>query len=411
MQKITKIPKTIGLVLLAFTILVTGMAIVTPKQPQPPVAIANVTELETYLEKLVDFGDPPGMSLVVVKNGQVVYSHAYGLADGPRGVPASPETIYHWWSVTKLFTATAIFQLQEQGKLNIDDAVTQYLPYFDVKYPTPASSPITIRHLLNHSSGLPDNIPAVLGWMHLESEASFNQTAFLQQKLPDYAKLAFEPGAQSVYTNVGYMALGAVIEKVSGQAYDDYVVEHILQPLAMDHTNFIYTDAMLPRAAVGMHPLVDFQTVFLPFFYGNRLPSFIREISGGRMWFNRIYADSTPPTGLIGPATDLARFAAATLNSGELDGQRILSPKSIATMLHENYLPASGPQTSYPLQGLGWEVCGQGPRLCLTHGGGGPGFGAAIRIYPDEALGIALTANSTKVNREAILNLLASLDW
>jgi CubicO group peptidase (beta-lactamase class C family) len=405
-KKLVKSGKTIGVVFLIIVLLATGVSVLAPKPPPPPKTASSMADLETYLNKLVEYGDPPGLSLVVVKNGNPVYTRAFGLADGPNQIPATPDTVYHWWSTTKMFTAVAIFQLQEEGLLNIDDPVIKYLPVFDVKYPSSSSQPITIRHLLNHSSGIPDNMLAVIGWMHLENQPRLDQTALLEKVLPDYSKLNFEPGTQAVYTNVGYMVLGAIIEKVSGQTYEDYIVEHVLQPLEMKHTNFVYTNDMLPDAAVGMHPVISFQSIFLPFAYGNRLSGFIREIKGGRMWFNRFYADSDPPTGLIGSATDLSRFVAANLNGGELDGQRILSQSSVDTMMHEGYISSSGPQTDWPTQGLGWEICGEG-----EHGGGGPGFGSAIRLLPNESLGIILTANSTNIDREAILALVASLAW
>lgn len=411
MKKSTRTLKTIGIVLLALVILVTGTALLTPKPPRPPESVADMAELEAYLGELVAFGSPPGLSLAVVKDGEIVYHRAFGLSDGPNNVPAGPDSVYHWWSVTKMFTATAIFQLQEQGRLDIDDPVAKYLSFFDVQYPSAGSQAITIRHLLNHSSGLPDNVPAVIGWMHLEGQPRPDQTALLQKELPNYSKLIFEPGTKSQYTNVGYMVLGAIIEQVSGQTYEDYVVEHILQPLAMERTDFCYTDGMRPYAAAGMHPLMNIQTAFLPPIYGQRLPGLIREIKDGNIWLNPICADSDPPTGLIGPAPDLARFAAAHLNGGELEGRRILSQESVTSMMLDTYIHGGSLQTDYSTQGLGWEICGEGDDLCLAHGGGGPGFASVLRLYPGRSLGFVLIANGTNLEGEAILDLLAGLDW
>lgn len=400
-----------GIALLICLLVIVTILFFSDKPPQPPQRVSSIADLESYLNTLVTGGDPPGLNLVVIEDGKVVYEGAFGMADGPRRMPATPDTIYHWWSTTKMFTATAVFQLQEQGLLDIEDPVVKYVPFFQVKYPSSSSRSVTIKDLLNHSSGLPDNVPAVIGWMHLENQPQLDQTALLEKVLPDYAALKFEPGIKAQYTNVGYMVLGAVIEKVSGQSYENYVVDHILHPLKMERTNFIYNDAMLPYAAAGAHPLLDIQSALLPFIYGRRLPGFIREIEGGRIWFNRFYADSDPPTGLIGPAGDLARFVAAHMNGGELDGQRILSEKSVATMMHAGYISKGNPSDPSDVQGLGWDICGEGEDLCLQRSGGGPGFGSAIRLYPERGLGIVLTANSTNIDREAILGLAASLDW
>lgn len=389
----------------------TGTAALGSHPPAAPTAVKNVQELEAYFGNLVNYGDPPSLVFVVVKNGQTVYSRAFGLADGPQQIAATPDTVYHWYSTTKIFTAVAIFQLQEKGLLHIDDPVTDYLPFFEVSYPSSTSPRITIRNLLNHSSGIPDNTPAVVGWMHLEGQPALDQTAFLAEILPDYSRLNFEPGSESVYTNVGYMVLGAIIERVSGKTYEEYIRENILQPLKMDRTDFVYRTDMVSEAAVGMHPVVSLPSIFLPLTYGTRLPGFIREIRDGRMWFNRFHADSNPPTGLIGPAGDLGRFVAAYLNGGEVEGQRILLPGSVEYMAKNGHLPAHSPQIDWPVQGLGWEICGQTEALCLEGGGGGAGFGSAIRLLPEQSLGLVILANSTNIDRRSILDLAASLDW
>ena len=146
-----------------------GATLFGTKSPKPPEHVNSIAELEAYVNKLVDMSRPPGLSLVVVKDGNVVYNKSFGLADGPHGVPATTETIYHWGSMTKPTTATAIMQLNERGALNIEDPVTEYLPDFNVLYPSDSSERITIRHLLNHSSGIGD--PGdMLEFVHEEGE-------------------------------------------------------------------------------------------------------------------------------------------------------------------------------------------------------------------------------------------------
>lgn len=409
-------------ILFVLVLLIGSFFLLRPKPPRPPESVERVVEIETYLNDLVTFGTPPGISLVVVKNGKMVYSHGFGLADGPNNVPATPDSVYHWWSMTKIPTAIAIIQLQEQGLLNLDDPVVDYLPFFGVTYPAESSQPVTIRHLLSHGSGMPDAIPAIFGWIHHPEDPSVNQTNLIKEKLPDYTKLTFEPGTDTNYTNIGYMVLGAVIEEVSGQDYEDYVLQHILQPLSMDHTNFIYTDAMLSNAAAGSHLSLEFQALLLPFLLEDS-ESYIRERVNGRIWFNNLYNDQTPPTGLIGPSTDVAQLMLAYLNGGEMNGQRILAEESIAMMTYGSHIFRKGvPLLDYALQGLGWKtsaVQGLGwkisavdsKRLFVEHSGGGPGFGCQMRLYPEEGLGIVIMANDTTYDRDIILDLVASLDW
>ena len=109
-----------------------------PHPPAAPASIATLDELDSYLTQLTASGDPPSISVTVVKRDKVVYSRAFGLADGPSQVAATPDTVYHWWSMTKIVTAIAVLQLNERGQLDLDAPVTDYLPWFEVQYPAGA---------------------------------------------------------------------------------------------------------------------------------------------------------------------------------------------------------------------------------------------------------------------------------
>lgn len=386
-----------------------GLLAIWPRPPKPPARIGGVAELEAYLEQISHFGRPPGLSLVVVKDGRTVYARGFGLADGPRRIAATPDTVYRWWSMTKIPTAIAVLQLQEEGRLSLDDPVVKHLPFFNVQYPSASSPVVTIRHLLNHSSGVPDLGLGLVRWLHLEGEPPVNQTAFVEKVLPDHAKLTFEPGSQTAYCNLGYMVLGAVIERVARQPYEDYVRERILRPLRMEHTDFVYTAVMRPHLAAGSHPVLDARTPLLPFVV-KHWGSFEREMDDGHLWFNPIYTDYTPSTGLIGNAPDVTRLLLAYLNEGELEGQRILSASSVAVMTHADHVASEAAMHADTRQGLGWVVmCGD--RRCLQHSGGGPGFGAAMRLYPREHLGIVVLTNDVTSNTGAILDLASGLRW
>ncbi|MCX6048466.1 MAG: serine hydrolase, partial [Chloroflexi bacterium] len=301
--------------------------------------------------------------------------------------------------------------LYEQGRLNLDDPVTVYLADFAVDYPPGASQPITIRHLLNHSSGLPDTVPAIIGWVHYEGEL-VNQTELLERHLPQYKKLNFAPGSKASYSNLGYMVLGAVIEAVSGQAYADYVSEHILHPLGMTQTGFLYTPAMQQHEASGSQPVVHPYTPLLPFLLDPR--ALINQRRGRTLWLNRVQLDPLPSSGLIGPAPDVARLLLAYLNGGELEGARILSSQSVALMTNASHLLGEGPNMAAYTNGqhgLGWYVISEGERVRLQHHGGGPGFATTMRLYPEEKLGIAILANGTDLDRDGIADRLAQLKW
>jgi CubicO group peptidase (beta-lactamase class C family) len=370
-----------------------------PRVPAVPENVRSKAELENYLKQLVASGNPPGLSVVVVKGDQVVYSKAFGYADGPRQIKATPETVYHWWSMTKIPTAIAVMQLQEQGQLNIDDLVTKHLPWFEVKYPSATSEPLTIRHLVQHSSGLPDTVPAMIGWVHYD-DVTPNQTEVVKKYLPEFNTLKFEPGTQAIYSNLNYMVLGAVIEAVSGQTYESYIDENILQPLGMTQTSFLYSPSMAEHAAAGSQPVVHFYTPLLPAMLDPR--ALIRERDGKSLWMNRFYIEATPSTGLIGPASDVAKFMRMYLNDGTLDGESILRPESIA-MLTDT--------TPIETRGLGWYINESNGERYIDHAGGGAGFATIMRIYPERNLGIAVLANSTDLQRDKLVELIKGLDW
>jgi D-alanyl-D-alanine carboxypeptidase len=417
-----KILWVIGIIVVVLVALIgVGYLTLVARPLKPPQAVRNLAELEAYLDDLTGHNadSPPGLSLVVVKNREIVYQKGFGLADGPRNIPATADTVYNQWSMVKPITAVAVLQLHEQGLLDIDDPVADYLPFFEVRYPSEGSETITIRHLLNHSSGLRNNSPEIVGWIHFDGDPEWNQTELIKEKLPDYAELAYEPGSQAVYTNVGYMVLAAVIEAASGQTYQQYMSDHIFKPLGMDQTNWTYTDAMMANEATGSSPSLDFQALLLPLVLEkDKRDALIREKRDGVLWFNHVYTNQKGPTGPIGPPTDTARFIMAYLNGGELDGQRILSAESVATLTNESHiLPGNTPEAAEykdydeMYQGLGWAYVVEGDEFFIAHSGGGPGFAANMRLYPDRDLGMVVLANGTYLPREEIFDLVASLDW
>jgi D-alanyl-D-alanine carboxypeptidase len=420
-SKMNKILRIIAIILGVLAV-VFGIAYLTlfPKTLKPPREVGSLAELEAYLDDLAGHNpdSPSGLSLVVAKDGEIIYQKGFGMADGPKNIPATADTVYNTFSTVKPLTAAAIFQLQEQGLLNIDDPVADYLPFFEVQYPSEGSETVTIRHLLNHSSGLSNNVPEVIGWIHFDGDPEWNQTELITEKLPDYAELSYEPGSKGVYTNVGYMVLSAVIEAVSGQTYQQYMIDHIFKPLGMDQTSWTYDDALMDKEAAGSSPSVDFQAMMLPLLLDkDQIDSVIREKVDGVTWFNRVYMDQKGPTGPISTATDMVRFVMAFLNEGELDGQRILSEESVAIMTNESHvLPGNTPEAAnykdydQMYHGLGWYVV-KNHDFFIAHSGGGPGFAADMRLYPDRELGMVIIANGTYLPEKEILDLVASLDW
>jgi CubicO group peptidase (beta-lactamase class C family) len=385
--------------LIVLVVVSAGLYAFAPHAPATPKQAVSTAELEAYLERLVASGNPPGLSVVVVRGGEVVYENAFGFADGPRNIKATPETVYHWWSMTKIPTAVAILQLQEQRKLDLEDDVTEHLPWFEVKDRSGRSPTITLRQLLQHSAGLPDPIPAMIGWVHY-TNGTYNQTEVLKKYMPEFNTLEFEPGTQAVYSNLNYMVLGAVIEAVSGQSYESYIGDHILQPLGMSQTSFVYSPTMAGREAAGTLPVVHMYTPLLPTLLDPA--ALVREREGKLLWLNRFSIEATPSTGLIGSAPDAAKFMLMVLNHGTLQGQAVLTPGSIDLLSDTQAIDG---------RGLGWAVHEVNGERYLEHMGGGAGFATNMRIYPEAGIGIAILANGTDLDRSGLADLLRSLEW
>ncbi len=190
-----------------------------------------VKRLEAYMRKLVA-ADVFSGDVLVARNGKPIFKRAYGMSNGGAGVPNRIETQFDLASMGKMFTAVAAAQLAQEGKLSFSRPIIEYLP----DYPNrKAAAEITAHHLLTHTSGLGDFIEQ-LGRKEnaaLKANAKMSKDYF---PLFAGAPLAFEPGQKQAYSNAGFIVLGAIIEKLSGQAFADYVREHVLRPAGMSHT-------------------------------------------------------------------------------------------------------------------------------------------------------------------------------
>jgi D-alanyl-D-alanine carboxypeptidase len=182
-------------------------------------------------------------AVLVAHDGKAIFRQAFGQANREWGIANTPETKFRLGSITKQFTATAILQLAEQQKLSIDDPVSKY--YADAP---PAWQKITIRHLLTHTSG----IPSFTDILDLDkSDARIDRTPEEIIKLTRDKPLEFEPGTRFKYDNSGYILLGCIVEKLSGESYAEYIQKHIFDPLGMRDSGYDSSEKIIPRRAAG----------------------------------------------------------------------------------------------------------------------------------------------------------------
>ena len=313
--------------------------------------------LDGYLPIEMDRADVAGATVVVVKDGQVLLARGYGYADMKRKRAVSPETtLFRIGSVSKLFTWMAVMQLIEQGKLDLDTDVQQYLD-FPLK---PGPEPITLRLLMTHRAGFEETVAGM--WAQPGEGMGLRDYLVAQQPASIFA-----PGSTPAYSNYGATLAGYIVERRSGEAFDAYVERHILRPLGMAHTSF---SQPLPVAiSAGMSEGYE-------------------NGSGSAKPFEMIRvgpAGSGSASGL-----DMARFMIAQLEGGALDGQRVLRADTLALM--------QSPQWRHhplgPALTLGpFENAGFGQRV-LAHGGDSAWFHSGLYLLPAQRIGIFIVQNS-----------------
>ncbi len=296
----------------------------------------------------------PGATLIVVKDGKTIVRKAYGMANVSKGVAMQPEAIMRMGSVTKQFTSTAIMMLAEEGKLSVSDPITKFLP----DYPTRGKT-ITIEHLLTHTSGIA-NYNAKRAW---RSQAA--DDIGVVQMIDSFKNdpFDFEPGTQYAYTNSGYFLLGAIIEKVSGQPYPQFLQQRIFAPLGMTRTGYESVHALPGLRAVG----------------------YTSSMWGGFTTASAISMSQAYAAGaLMSTVDDLAKWDAA-ISSG-----KILKPATWSQAF-KPYTLSTGKPTNY---GYGWETSKVRDAQQIGHGGDIHGFSVYTLRLPEQKVYVALLSNA-----------------
>lgn len=319
----------------------------------------------------------PGLVVVVVRDGEVIHSRGYGFADLQQQRPMDPQTTgLCVGSLTKIFTATAVLQLWDQGRLSLDDHVQPLVPELPLN--RTRKEPITFRHLLTHSAGFDRRY---LGTFSPPSAELPSLAQFLITAMP---QRIHAPGRYALYSDYGYALLGHLVERITGESYADYVQQHILDPLGMTATG-------LDRAAAErVTPATGYRWT------GGRL----KTIPAGSR------PHGGPAGGLVSTGHDMARFMLAVLNGGELDGQRIFGERTMAAMGEVQFAHRE------ELAGwtFGWHATTEQGQYALEYVGRMPGFCSRYVLVPELKLGIFVSGNGESGNHRGIIDaLLAEL--
>ena len=321
-------------------------------------------KLQPVLEALVKTQSLPGFAIAVVEDGKVAYAAGFGVLNiNAPEQHVTPRTLFHMASITKTFVGTAVMQLVEQGKIDLDAPVAAYLPYFriaDERYKT-----ITIRQMAGHISGMPD----VDGYEWDKPQYDAGALERYVRSLTG-AKLVFAPGEKFRYSNMAFEILGDVVAKASGERFDDYVQAHILQPLGMRDSTLLLRQAG-PKMLAWGHELDESGDVFVSKVYP----------------YNRMHS---PSSNMHSNALDMARYAMANLNRGELDGVRILRPSTYDVL----WKPAAEFNGKPSPAGVSWFVGEHRGNQMVLHEGGDPGFRTALALLPERKIAVVWMMNA-----------------
>ena len=328
--------------------------------------------IDAYVQEQMQDMRIPGAALGIVKGDKIV--HLQGLGDAEdSGRDVTPQTPFKIGSTSKSFTALAIMQLVEDGKVALDAPVQRYIPWFRVA-DSEASKHITVRHLLNQTSG----IPTVAGLTYMYKGDSSRDALEKEVRVTSEVELTHPPGKLYQYSNLNYTTLGLIVQMVSGVSYEQYVEQRILTPLGMKNSFMFLAEAERHGLATGHQ-----------FWFGRPFP-------GGGLHHNR----ATTPAGLItSDAWDMSRYLIAQLNRGSYEGARVLSPEGIAE-LHRGTADMGG-EASYA---MGW-IEGKLEGVPIVVHNGDPGdFHATMILVPKSKWGVVLLMNGSNDLRQGSLD-------
>ncbi len=326
------------------------------------VAAQTVDKIDEYVKNEMQRRNIPGLSLAVVKEGKIIKAKGYGMANVELNVPVTTETIFKIGSVSKPIIAMGIMLLVEEGKIGLDDKISNYLEN------TPDTwKDITIRHLLSHTSGIIREAPG-FDPEKIQSDADVIKTAY---PLP----LRFVPGEKYEYCNVGYFSLAEIIRKVSGKSWSEFLTERMFKPFGMNVTRTTNFSEIIPNRANAY------------------------SFSNGKLSNNEVYLALRPSGAFLSNVLDLAKLEVA------LDSKDFLKPETRKLM----WTPFKFNDGQNSVYGLGWTLDQVKGKKRVHHGGSLNGFRSEFARFTDDRMTIIVLTNLNEANPSELATGIASL--
>jgi CubicO group peptidase (beta-lactamase class C family) len=366
----------IGFAVLVVALKWLGGRLTQAKQaPKRAASSKSFVEIDAYIEAQMKRLNVPGAALAIVEGDKIVHLRGFGRAR-PGGDAPAPQTPFFIGSLTKSFTALAVMQLVEAGKVELDAPVQRYLPWFRVADPQ-ASAQVTVRNLLNQTSGLPE----AAGEQALTDFDDSPDATERQARALATVKLIGPVGSKCEYSNSNYNLLGLIIEVASGEKYANYIQTHIFNPLEMHHSFTTKAEAKQNGLAMG------YRYWFAHPFAAPNLP---------------IPSSSLPSGWLISSVEDMAHYLIAHLNGGCFGDVQILSDAGI-NELHRGVVEYIKVGVSAGRYGMGWFDTETGQTKTILHGGNVPDFSSFMGFLPEQKKGVVLLINADHYGLPPIL--------
>jgi CubicO group peptidase (beta-lactamase class C family) len=334
-----------------------------------------ISELEPEIQRAVLAGNLPSASIALIAGDRVIWTNAYGYSNLWARTPATPSTVYLIGSTFKAMSTIALLQQMEQGKFKLDDRVNDYLTDFKIQGEDP-QHPVTFRHLLTHTSGLPADFGPFPVWGDTAPPT-------LEDYLRKSLKVASPPLKSVVYSNLAYTLVAYLVQKFSGVPYKQYIQEHIFTPLEMTSTAFEPRPDMEERLAI---------------------PYVVDEKTGGQVGTVRLKASVWPAGIVYGTVLNQANWLITNLNGGLFKDKRIISEQTLVQMFTRQYDQFKGRIEGIwgnETAGFGltwWTQVRDGDRY-IAHSGSVPGYTAFLLGNRDRRLGIAILTNGNRAHQ------------
>jgi CubicO group peptidase (beta-lactamase class C family) len=338
---------------------------------RPAAPAIDPREMKARVGKILNRYPAVGLALGVIRDGRLEFFYGHGVANIASNTPITEDTVFRIASITKTFTAIAVMQLWERGLVDLDAPANDYLRAYKLVPNKASFRPATLRHLLTHTSGIPEMVHPTRALRY-----GFGESVKLGQPLPPLGqyysgglRLVADPGSRFMYTDHNFATAGQIVEDVSGQPIDRYMREHIFEPLGMSHTDLNRSERVQTGLATGYN-----------------LRSRGAEAVVDRQWI------TAAASSIYSSPRDVARYIAALTGGGSNEHGSVLKPGTLAAMFE----PQFQPDPRIPGIGLAFDRADLGGHLAVQHEGILPGFNSQIFVAPDDRIGVMAFTNGAR---------------